>query len=202
MGVQTANKNITIIHKCTHFSPPIVLWSKKRHVCKSIKSIPCCALISKSTRIFVENCFELFFACKFCLICAYFSPQWDKMTFSLEKAWIEDSFELKNILIMYLFLTSKQLFASQDISWWTGVLWVTCGLLWCFYQLFKFSCWRHPFTAEDPFVRDVMLHFSKTVPMKKKLIYLLGLRVNTLSENVWVNYSSNASYNLSWKARS
>ncbi len=121
MGVQTANKNITIIHKCTHFSPPIVLWSKKRHVCKSIKvilkSIPCCALISKSTRIFVENCFEFFFACKFCLICAYFSPQWDKMTFSPEKAWIEDSFELKNILIMYLFLTSKQLFASQDISW-------------------------------------------------------------------------------------
>ncbi len=27
-----------------------------------------------------------------------------------------------------------------------------CGLLWCFYQLFGFSFWQHPFTAEDPFV--------------------------------------------------
>ncbi len=27
-----------------------------------------------------------------------------------------------------------------------------CGLLWCFYQLFGLSFWRHPFTAEDPLV--------------------------------------------------
>ncbi len=27
-----------------------------------------------------------------------------------------------------------------------------CGLLWCFYQLFWLSFWRHPFTAEDPLV--------------------------------------------------
>ncbi len=32
------------------------------------------------------------------------------------------------------------------------VLWITCGLLWCFYQLFGLSFWRHPFTAEDPLV--------------------------------------------------
>ncbi len=25
----------------------------------------------------------------------------------------------------------------------------TCGLLWCFYQLFGISFWRHPFIAED-----------------------------------------------------
>ncbi len=31
-------------------------------------------------------------------------------------------------------------------------MWVTCGLLWCFYQLFGLSFWRHPFTAEDPLV--------------------------------------------------
>ncbi len=29
-----------------------------------------------------------------------------------------------------------------------GLEW--CGLLWCFYQLFGLSFWRHPFTAEDP----------------------------------------------------
>ncbi len=33
-----------------------------------------------------------------------------------------------------------------------GLVWITCGLLWCFYQLFGLSFWRHPFTAEDPLV--------------------------------------------------
>ncbi len=28
----------------------------------------------------------------------------------------------------------------------------SCGLLWCFYQLFGLSFWRHPFTADDPLV--------------------------------------------------
>ncbi len=31
-----------------------------------------------------------------------------------------------------------------------GLEW--CGLLWCFYQLFGLSFWRHPFTAEHPLV--------------------------------------------------
>ncbi len=33
------------------------------------------------------------------------------------------------------------------------MVWITCGLLWCSYQLFGLSFWRHPFTAEDPLVR-------------------------------------------------
>ncbi len=36
--------------------------------------------------------------------------------------------------------------------WLTWVMWITCELLWCFYQLFGLSFWRHPFTAEDPLV--------------------------------------------------
>ncbi len=47
-----------------------------------------------------------------------------------------------------LFLTNKQLFISQDINWWTGVMRITCGLMWCFPPLFELSFWRHPFTAE------------------------------------------------------
>ncbi len=46
-----------------------------------------------------------------------------------------------------------QLFASQVVNWLTGVMWITCGSLWCFYQLIGLSFWRHPFTAEDPLVR-------------------------------------------------
>ncbi len=52
----------------------------------------------------------------------------------------------KNILI-HLFLTNEQLFTSQDVNWLTW-----SGFLWCFYQLFGLSFWRHPFTAEHPLV--------------------------------------------------
>ncbi len=48
------------------------------------------------------------------------------------------------------FVLNMQLFSSQDVNWWTGDVWITWGLLWCFYQLFGLSFWRHPFTAEDP----------------------------------------------------
>ncbi len=47
------------------------------------------------------------------------------------KLWIEDSyfsqkqrFEVQNILMVDLFLTNTQLLASQDINWWTGVVWI------------------------------------------------------------------------------
>ncbi len=39
------------------------------------------------------------------------------------KQWLE----VKNIFIMDLSRLS-----SQDVNWWTGVVWMTCGLLWCF----------------------------------------------------------------------
>ncbi len=100
-----------------------------------------------------------FLACKRCLICAYFSPDSDHTTFSMEKALllIKDSyfsqkqqFEVKNVLMLDLF----QLLSSPDVNWWTGVVWITCVLLWCFYQLFGLSFWRHPFTAEHPLLRQ------------------------------------------------
>ncbi len=49
-----------------------------------------------------------------------------------------------DLFLMQLF-TSQVLIDSLDF----------CGLhveLWCFYQLFGLSFWRHPFTTEDPFV--------------------------------------------------
>ncbi len=69
---------------------------------------------------------------------------------------------VKNVL-MDLFFTSTQLLSSPDVNWWTGVVWITCGLLWCFYQLFGLSFWRHPFTAEHPLLRrDAVTHFYKS----------------------------------------
>ncbi len=62
------------------------------------------------------------------------------------KKWKLKMFEL---WICFLQTHKKQLITSQNVNWWTGVVWITCGLLWCFYQLFGLSFWRHPFTTED-----------------------------------------------------
>ncbi len=101
---------------------------------------------------------------------------------------------------MDLFLTNTQLFASQDIIWWTGVLWITCALLWCFYQLFGLSFWRHPFTAEDPFLSKWCSATFLQIWWGNKLIYIFdGLRVSKLSANFhfWVNYSFNSCHSCS-----
>ncbi len=76
------------------------------------------------------------------------------LTFNL--AWIVISmnlsgkFRISLVSFLWFEATKMQLLSSQDVNWWTGVVWITCGLLWCFYQLFGLSFWRHPFTAEHP----------------------------------------------------
>ncbi len=58
-----------------------------------------------------------------------------------------------------LFLTNTQLFTLQAINWWTGVMWITCGLLWCFTAE----------TAEDPLVsKRCIVHFSKSVLINRQ----------------------------------
>ncbi len=77
-----------------------------------------------------------------------------RWAFSLEEAllWImysyfdkKQQFGGKNI-IMHLFLTNKQLFVSQDINWWTGVMWYLRIIVMFFLRCLG-SFWRHPFTA-------------------------------------------------------
>ncbi len=161
MRVKTADKNIT---SNPHHSRPSVniLRSKKLYVCNkhihnrgilnlkhhfwpkyesiihnnASSSEKVHPLLSSHIRIHI--CLEQFWTVVSCLICTYFSPASDEITFSLEKAilWIED-LRLKNVLMMDLFLTKTQLFISQFVNWWTGEVWITCGLLWCFYQLFE-----------------------------------------------------------------
>ncbi len=66
-------------------------------------------------------------------------------------------------------------FLQIYINWFTGVVWITCGLLWCFYQMFGLSFWRHPFTAEDPLVSKwCNYNFSKSILMKKQTHLYLG----------------------------
>ncbi len=77
--------------------------------------------------------FRTVLAHKQCLFCAYFSPDSDETTFSLEKAtlWIEISyfsqkiqFKVKNILMMDLFPTNTQILAPHDNNCSTGVMWI------------------------------------------------------------------------------
>ncbi len=79
-----------------------------------------------------------------------------------------------------------QVLASLDINWWTGVVWMTCGLLWCFYQLFGLSFWRHPFTAEHPLLRHWCNATFLQIWWRNKPIYILDdLRVSKLSEHFY-----------------
>ncbi len=82
---------------------------------------------------------------------------WRKHCYGL---WIPnfDTWLKINSLTMILFLTNMLLFVAHN--WWTGVVWITSGLLWCFYQLIGLSFWRHPFTAEDPLMsKYVFIYF-------------------------------------------
>ncbi len=91
-------------------------------------------------------------------------------------------FDFKKVLMLDLF----QLLSSPDVNWWTGVVWITCGLLWCFYQLFGLSFWRHPFTAEHPLLRHWCRDTFLQTWWRNKLIYILnGLSVSTFSAHFY-----------------
>ncbi len=104
---------------------------------------------------------ELFwtvFAYKQCLICAYFSPDSDRVTFSLERA-------ILNILMMDLFLANMQLLILQDVNWWTGLVWITCDVF--ISCVDSHSDGTHSLQRIHWWASDVILDFNKTVPMKK-----------------------------------
>ncbi len=72
--------------------------------------------------------------------------------------------------IYFYFLSSKFRFSFQNTLI-AGLSWITWGLLWCFYQLFRLSFWRHPFTAVNSmhyWESDIIHDFSKSLLMKKQ----------------------------------
>ncbi len=60
-------------------------------------------------------------------------------TFSLKEMLLWIHIRKNNIMLKWhnLFFTITQLLASLDVNWWTGVVWKSCGLSWCFDQLFE-----------------------------------------------------------------
>ncbi len=81
-------------------------------------------------------------------------------TGQLKKAtlWIQDSYfrlkqwmEVKNVLVMDLF--NMQLFTSQDVNWWTRVVWITCAD--------SHSDGTHSLERIHWWASDAMVNFSK-----------------------------------------
>ncbi len=93
--------------------------------------------------------------------------------------------------ILVKMLDLLQLLSSQDINWWTGVVWITCGLLWCFYQLFGLSFWRHPFTTEHPLLSKWCNAIFLQIWWRNKLIYILDF-------HFWLNYSFKCTFDIFW----
>ncbi len=123
--VQTSDKNITIIH--TTPVHQLTSGEDKRWNKSSIKIFPvekciCCCLVKIQPHI----CLELF-----CLVNAAWSVQislliqtrtlfhWRKCYGLWTRIWV------KNILMLDLF----QLLSSQDVNWWTGVVWIVVMFL-------------------------------------------------------------------------
>ncbi len=129
-----------------------------------------------AVRMRVQTADKYCFCFKLCLICAYFSPDSDKMYFLLKKAEEfsqKQKFKVINILMIDLFLTNMQIFVSQAL----------------FFQLCGLSFWRHPFTAEDPLVSKWLKQTQCSISpnlfwWRNKLIYILdGLKVRKCSAN-------------------
>ncbi len=83
-----------------------------------------------------------------------------------------------------------QLFTSQDINWWTGVVWITCGLLWCFYQLLRLIL-TAPIRCRvsNGEKNHVMLNFSISLLMKKQTnLYRRWSEGEYILQNISANF--------------
>ncbi len=147
MRVQTADKNITIIHN----TPVHQLtswdknWNKSRIKmlcfwlkCESImhNNAPSCYLLHQNPSTYL-----------FQAIFGFLNTAWSVQISLLIHRWL---FHWRKQCFVYRTLIYQQLdcFFCLLQMLTDGLEW--CGSLWCFDHLFGLSFWRHPFTAEHP----------------------------------------------------
>ncbi len=86
--------------------------------------------------------------------------------FSLEEALIMDYDQKQPLKCLNDGFVYCTLLFSRDINWWTGLVWITSEVLWC---LDSHSDGTHSLQRTHWWASDaVMLHFSKSFPMKKQ----------------------------------
>ncbi len=101
-------RNISTIRGCLNFKMSLLESIIHNNASYNEKVHP---LLSSHIKIHLHICLELLLVNVSCS--AYFSPDSDEMTC--------------NVMDRVKYITNTQLFASQDINRWTGVVW--CGLL-------------------------------------------------------------------------
>lgn len=94
---------------------------------------------------------------------------------------------MSNSLKIDLFLTNTQRFTSQNMNWWTEIMWIISGLLWRFFKLFGLQ-WIHWWGS------NVMLNFSK--PDEETNSSTSRLAWGWASFHFWVNYSFKVKHQL------
>ncbi len=119
---------------------------------KCSKSIPCCPLTSKSTDLFVQNCFGLLSLVKLCIF-LLIQARWpfSENVYRQRTRILARNSSLKLNFLMMDFSYKHATFLLHKMLT-DEVVCITCGLWWCFNKQFRLSFWRHPFTAEDPLV--------------------------------------------------
>ncbi len=92
-----------------------------------------------------------------------------------------------------------QLFTLKDINRWTGVVWIIDVFISC---LDYHSGGTHSLQSIHWWASDLMLHFSKSVPLKKQTLFLDGLQLSTFSGNdhFWVCHVFNDRTALQWNS--
>ncbi len=100
----------------------------------------------------------------------------NRWTFSLEEAllWIMDSYfgrklrvEVKKIL-MDLFLNNTHILSSQDVNWWTGVVWIIVMFLSAVWTLILTA----PIHCRGSFAQRPQLHWFNQIHKSDKDIVL------------------------------
>ncbi len=92
-------------------------------------------------------------------------------------------------LMMDLFLTNIQLYASQDVNWWTGVMLILLDYCDAFNAfiicLDSHSDGTHSLQRIHCWASDVMLNFSKSVQIKQKKLAWGSVNFQQIFISVW-----------------
>ncbi len=108
---------------------------------------------------------------------------WRKCYYGLWCFSYKQRFEVKNVLMMDLFLTNMQLFTSQDINWWTGVVWIIVMFLSAVWTLILMA----PIHCRASIGEQLMLNFSKSVEETNSFSCWMVWGWVTLHFYFWVN---------------
>ncbi len=115
-------------------------------------------------------------------ICGWITEEallWNIDSYFVQK----QQFEVKNTLMMNLFLTKLQLCLLKMLT--DGLEW--CGLLWCFYQMLdSHSDGTHSLQSIHCWASDAMLHFSKS---DEETNSARSWRTFSVYFLFWMNYS-------------